>query len=209
MLLLPCARAQDPNAADPNAAAAAAQTTPASPDPSVAEKWHFFESETFTPLSLLTAVPEATATQLEHFAPLYGRRFWKHGAYPKRLGATLGDEVSRNFFSDFLLASAFHEDTRYIRRGPSHRFWPRVGYAISRAVVARTDAGDPTFNWANVVGCAMSAGLSNAYYPPSSRRTDITALNWGTNVAGSGLSNLLPEIGPDMGHWIKRHVFRR
>lgn len=209
MLLLPCARAQDPNATDPNAAAAAAQTTPALPEPSVAEKWHLFESESFTPLTLLTSVPEATATQLQHFAPLYGRRFWKHGAYPKRLGATIGDEISRNFFSDFLLASAFHEDTRYIRRGPSHGFWPRVGYAISRAVVARTDAGDPTFNWANVIGCAMSAGLSNAYYPPPSRKADIAALNWGTNVVGSGLSNLLPEIGPDVGHWIKRHVFHR
>lgn len=206
MLLVPCARAQDPKATDPQAAV---QATPALPAPSVSEKWHFFESETFNPLTLATAVPEATATQLGHFAPLYGRHFWRHEAYLKRLGATLGDEVSRNFFSDFLLASAFHEDTRYVRRGPSHGFWPRVGYAISRAVVARTDAGNPTFNWANVIGCAMSAGLSNAYYPDASRKADISGINWGTNVVGSGLSNLLPEIGPDMGRWIKRHVLHR
>jgi len=47
--------------------------------------------------------------------------------------------------------------------------WPRIGYAISRAMIARADSGEATFNWADVVGCAMSAGLSNAYYPPVSR----------------------------------------
>jgi hypothetical protein len=52
----------------------------------------------------------------------------------------------------------------------------------------------------------MSAALSNAYYPQSSRTTSVSAVNWGTNVAGSGLSNLLPEFGSEVGHWLKRRV---
>ncbi len=196
-----CARAQDATP-DP----AVQSTTAALPPASFAEKWSLFVSETVSPMTLVSAVPDATASQLMRFAPLYGKHFWKRGAFPKRLGANVGDEVSENFFSDFVLASAFHEDTRYVRRGPTHGTWGRIGYAISRAVVARTDSGAATFNWARVVGTAMSAALSNAYYPPKSRTAVIASVNWVTNIAGAGLTNLMPEFGPDVGHWMKRHL---
>jgi hypothetical protein len=71
--------------------------------------------------------------------------------------------------------------------------------------VTRTDSGTATFNWSNVVGTAMSAGLSNAYYPPASRAAAATLGNWGTTVAGSGLANLMPEFLPDFKRWLKRH----
>ncbi len=123
---------------------------------------------------------------------------WRKAAFLKRLGANVGDEVSGNFFSDFVLASAFHEDTRYVRRGPSHKMWPRIGYAITRAVVTRTDSGEATFNWARVLGDAMSATLSNAYYPAKSRTATIGAVNWGTERLPSEIClNLMPEFGPD------------
>jgi hypothetical protein len=199
-LAFPYVRAQDATAADP-----AAQTAPAVPPPSVSEKWNFFESETVTPFTLVAAGLDATASQLTRSAPLYGKHFWVKGAFPKRFGATVGDDISQNFFADFLLASAFHEDTRYYRKGPSRKIWPRIGYAISRAMITRTDSGDATFNWANVVGCAMSAGLSNAYYPPVSRTPQVGVVNWGTNIAGAGLTNLMPEFGSDVARWMKRH----
>jgi hypothetical protein len=205
-LAFPCARAQDavtPDALAPNPAVPGTTVLSA---PSVSEKWDFFVSETATPLSLVGVVANATTSQLTRSAPLYGKHFFRKDAFLKRAGATLGDTVSENFFSDFVLASAFHEDTRFVRRGPSHKLGRRIGYAISRAVITRTDAGDATFNWANVVGCAMSAGLSNAYYPDVSRTRSVALVNWGTNVAGAGLSNLMPELGPDVGHWMKRHL---
>jgi hypothetical protein len=200
-LLLTCAHAQEsllPNATTQSQSV----LTPAS----VSEKWKFFVEETVTPLTLVAASLDATASQLTRSAPLYGKHPWKHGAFPKRLGATVGDDVSQNFFADFLLASAFHQDTRYVRMGPSRKIWTRIGYAISRAVITRTDMGDPTFNSANVLGCAMSAGLSNAYYPPVSRTVSDSMTNWGTNVAGAGLTNLAPEFGPDASRWFKRHL---
>ena len=186
-LAFPCARAQDALTPDP-----LAQSTVALPSPSVSEKWNFFVSETVTPLTLVAAGLDATASQLTRSAPLYGKHFWRKVAFLKRFGATLGDNVSQNFFSDFVLASAFHEDTRYVRKGNSRGVWSRIGYAFSRAVVTRTDSGAATFNWANVVGCAMSAGLSNAYYPAVSRTASVGAVNWGTSIAGAGLSNLMP-----------------
>ena len=174
--------------------------------PSTSEKWGFFVSETVTPLTLVATGLDATASQLTRSSPLYGRHFWHRGAFLKRSVATLGDNTSQNFFSDFVMASVFHEDTRYRRMGPSHKAGARLYYALSRAVITRTDAGDPTFSWANVIGCAMSAALSNAYYPPVSRTASVGLVNWGTNIAGAGLTNLAPEFGPDVGHWFKRHL---
>jgi hypothetical protein len=201
VLILPFARGQASFPAD-----ATVQSATLLPAPSLSEKWDFFVSETASPFTLAAAGFNATVSQITRSAPLYGRHPWKDGSFPKRAGASLGDIVSQNFFGDFLLASAFHEDTRYVRKGPSRKIWPRVGYAISRSVIARTDSGDPTFNFANVLGSAMSAGLSNAYYPPVSRTGSVTFTNLGTSVAGSGLANLMPELGPDVGQWIKKRL---
>jgi len=177
--------------------------TPAPAAPSVSEKWNLFATETFAPMTLGAGAFNAAVSQATGSAPLYGGRL---GAYPMRFGAAVGDIVTQNFFGDFLLASAFHEDTRYVRRGPAYRLLPRITYAVTRSLVTHTDSGAPTFNWSNVVGTAMSAGLSNAYYPPASRTASVTLVNWGTAVAGSGFANLLPEFWPDFHGWIRRHL---
>ncbi|MGA2881734.1 MAG: hypothetical protein ABSG13_22515 [Bryobacteraceae bacterium] len=178
--------------------------TPATlPPASVSEKWDHFETETFAPLTLGAGAFNAAVSEVTNSTPLYGREFWP--AYPERFGSAVGDIVSQNFFGDFLLASAFHQDTRYIRRGPEHKLLPRIAYAISRSVITRTDAGGAAFNSSNVLGTAMSAALSNAYYPAASRTPRAAALNWGTSVGGSGMANLLPEFWPDFHVWVRRH----
>lgn len=216
LLVLTCSAGRAQNALPENAATTdnTAQIPPAPTStlstPSFEEKWQFFIHETATPLLFVEVVPDATASQLTRSAPLYGRHFWRNHAYLKRFGATAADDTTQNFFADFVLASAFHEDTRYVRAGSAHHgvLW-RVGYAVSRSVVTHTDSGERTFSWANVLGCAMSAALSNAYYPPVSRTPGVALTNWGTNVAGSGLTNFMPEFGPDLAHFFKRHLFRR
>ena len=185
---------------------ALAQNTgePALPPPSVSEKFEHFETETFAPITLGAGAFNAAVSQISNSTPLYGRQLWP--AYPERFGSAVADIASQNFFGDFLLASAFHEDTRYVRRGPESRLLPRIAYAVSRALVTRTDAGGATFNWSNVAGTAMSAALSNAYYPAASRTARASAVNWGTSVGGAGLANLLPEFWPDFHAWIKRRL---
>src|ERR1700689_4508024 len=88
------------------------------PPPSVTEKWNVFEHEITTPLMIGAAGFNAAVSQTIHSVPLYGRHPWPT-AYPKRFGAAIGDILSQDFFGDFVLASAFHEDTRYVRRGPT------------------------------------------------------------------------------------------
>jgi hypothetical protein len=188
--------AQDPPPVGPEMA-----SLPEAP-PTVAEKWQFFEQETVSPFTLLASGVNAAVSEATRSDPQYGVG---GVSLAKRFGAAIGDNVSQNFFSDFLMASAFHEDTRYLRKGEGHRFWSRFGYAISRAVVTRTDAGAGTVNWANLVGCGLQAGLSNAYYPPPSRNASATAINWANSLAGSGFGNLFPEFLPDFQRWLKRH----
>ncbi len=192
------------------AGTAPAQTSEGAPTsaglapPSVAEKWNLFETETFAPLTLGAGAFNAAISQFSNSTPLYGHEFFP--AYPERFGSAVGDIISQNFFGDFLLASAFHEDTRYVRRGPGHRLWARVGYAISRSVITHSDSGAVTFNASNVLGTAMSAALSNAYYPPASRTASAASINFTTSVAGSGFAHLLPEFWPDFHAWVKRHL---
>jgi hypothetical protein len=192
--LAPCLLAQTSEGAPVNAGL---------PAPSVSEKWNLFTTETFTPLTLGAGAFNAAVSQLTNSTPLYGREFFP--GYPERFASAVGDIISQNFFGDFVLSSALHEDTRYVRRGPGHKLWARVGYAVSRSVITHTDSGEVTFNASNVMGTAMSAALSNAYYPPESRNARAAAVNWSTAVAGSGFAHLLPEFLPDFRAWMKRH----
>jgi hypothetical protein len=167
----------------------------------VKEKWQFFVQETFTPLMIVASAATAGESQATNTDPRYGVGTI---AMAKRFGAASVDNVTQNFFSDFVMASALHEDTKYRRRGEQYGFWSRVGYAISRAVITRTDAGASTVNWSNFTGTALSVGLSNAYYPARSRTLGATAINWGTSSAGAGFGNLFPEFVPDFKRLLKR-----
>ena len=147
--------------------------------------------ETFTPLTIVASAATAGEAQATNTDPKYGVGSM---AMAKRFGAASVDNVTQNFFSDFVMASLLHEDTKYRRRGEQHGFWARVGYAISRAVVTRTDTGASTVNWSNLTGTALSVGLSNAYYPTRSRNLNATAVDWGASASGVGLGNLFPGI---------------
>src|SRR5579863_7297268 len=101
------------------------------PAPSVSEKWNFFVSETFTPMTLAAGAFNGAVSQVTNSDPRYGVGAI---AYAERFGASNADIVTQNFFGDFVMASVFHEDTRYTRRGPTYGgVWRRAGYAISRA----------------------------------------------------------------------------
>ena len=141
------------------------QPEPNVPPLTVKQKFVLFAKETFDPFTFAEAAAGAGVSQAHSSDPKYGQG---SGAYADRFGAAFGDVASQNFFSDALLASWFHEDPRYFRRGPEFGFWYRVGYAVSRVVITRTDAGGDRFNYSGILGMSMGIGLSNAYYPSAS-----------------------------------------
>jgi hypothetical protein len=122
----------------------------------------------------------------------YARYFW-HAAV---------DQTSENYMVEFIVPVITREDTRYYTLGRGG-FAKRTGYAISRVVITRTDAGNETFNISEVVGAGASAGLSSLYYPSRERSFSNTASEWGVDLGIDAASFLAREFWPD----INRHVF--
>lgn len=169
---------------------------------SVKQKFGLFAKETFDPFIVVSAAAGAALSQADNDHPQYGQG---SGPYAERFGAAVADVTTQNFFSDAVLASLLHEDPRYFRKGREYRFWPRLGYAMSRVVITRTDAGKPSFNYSGIFGMAMGIALSNAYYPARSVNGIVDVTRVGTSLVSASLSNILPEFWPD----IRQKFFRR
>jgi hypothetical protein len=124
----------------------------------------------------------------------YGRYYWHNFV----------DGVSGTFFTEAIVPSITHQDPRYYTMGKGG-FFRRTGYAISRAFVTKTDSGDTAFNWSEVAGNALEAGLSNAYYPAQERSASQTARNFGTQMESAVLNHFFQEFWPD----IRTKILRR
>jgi hypothetical protein len=124
----------------------------------------------------------------------YGRYYWR----------TFTDGVSGTFFTEAIVPAITREDPRYYTLGHGG-FLRRTGYAISRAFVTKTDSGGTSFNFSEVVGNGLEAGLSNAYYPPQERGLSQTAVNWGTQMESAVLNHVFQEFWPD----IRRKLLRQ
>ena len=161
----------------------------------VRQKFTLFCKETVDPFTILSGAAGAAMSQADNDDPKYGQG---SGPYAERFGAAVADITTQNFFGDAVLSSLLHEDPRYFRRGPEYKFWYRVGYAVSRVVVGRTDSGKTTFNYANVGGIMLGIALSNAYYPGRSVTVEESGYRVGTSLVASALSNILPEFWPDI-----------
>jgi len=151
------------------------------------------------PLVALSAA-YAGLYQLENSHPQFGQ-----GAkgYFKRLGTSYTDQVIGNILAEGLLPIAFHEDPRYFRLGEGTKSH-RIGYALSRILVTRTDSGGKSFNFAEVVGNGSATLVGWSYYTDTRNPEDYFQA-FGTQLATDAISQVLKEFWPD----IKRHYFKR
>ena len=121
--------------------------------------------------------------------------------YGKRFGAAYADQVIGNYFTEAIVPSIMHQDPRYFRMGSGPKL-RRLGYALTRTVVTRTDRGCAAFNYSEIVGNGIAAGLSNFYYPRADRTVSETAEKLGVQVVSDSAFNVLLEFWPDMRHLI-------
>lgn len=159
------------------------------------DKWWLFVKESVDPYAFFSAAAGAGIAQWHNDDPKYGNG---SAAYFQRFGAAQADLTSQNFFQDAVLATLFHEDPRYFRKGPGTTVIRRVIYAMSRAAITRRDSGKDSFNFSGVLGMEMGIALSNAYYPPKSVNGEEVAERTLTSFTASALGNLLPEFWPDI-----------
>jgi hypothetical protein len=133
-----------------------------------------------------------TTPEFHQGAAGYARYFW-HSAV---------DQTSENYMVEFIFPTVTHEDSRYYTLGHGG-FFKRTGYALSRAVVTRSNSGAEVFNMSEVFGAGASAGISNLYYPSASRSVGNTTSQWAEDVGIDAASFWVKEFWPD----INRHVF--
>ncbi len=135
---------------------------------------------------------EQTTPQFHEGAAGYARYFW-HSAV---------DQASENYMVEFIFPTLTREDSRYYTLGHGG-FFRRTGYALSRAVVTRTNSGTETFNISEVFGAGAAAGVSNLYYPSASRSVGNTVSEWAEDVGIDAGVFWFREFWPDL----NRHIF--
>jgi hypothetical protein len=166
---------------------------------SARKKFWLATEDVFDPFSFLITGIYAGASQLSNQYPEFGQ-----GAkgYAKRYAGAFADGAIGNYLTEAAFPVLFHQDPRYFRMGSSEGFWKRVRYSASRVLVTRGDSGARQFNFSEIVGNGAAAGISAAYYPPSSRHPDEVMEKFALNVGSDAGFNILKEFWPDMQHKI-------
>ena len=166
------------------------------------QKWSLALRESIDPFNVASAAMGAGMSQWGNETPRYGEG---DRAFMKRFGAAMGDFTTQNLFSAGLLASALHQDPRYYRMGPEKSVIKRVGYSVSRLVVARQDSGASAFNASNVFGTMMGIGVSNLYYPAASKTWPVMGGRIFTSFTSGLMGNIISEFWPDLHRILNKH----
>jgi hypothetical protein len=137
----------------------------------------------------------AGISQAENSEPGYGQGA---AGYGKRFGAALADGTIENFMTSAVFPSVLRQDPRFFQSGKGG-FWHRVGYAMDRVIITRGDSGNSQFNFSEIFGSALSAGISTySYHPHADRTLSNTGSVWGTQVGYDMLTYVVKEFWPDI-----------
>ncbi len=156
------------------------------------QKFELFADETVAPSRFLSSAAGAGISQARNSLAGYGQGA---GGYGKRFGSSMATAASNNFFGTFLISSVLHRDPRYfvtLHGGAGHR----IGYALSRIVVARTDEGKDAVNWAGMLGPLLAESLANSYLPVKEQTAGRTFQRYGIRIGLNTASNALREYWP-------------
>ena len=185
------------------------------------EKFHLFAKSAFDPAMIVVAGLQAGLSQEKNEFPGYGQGAQGYG---KRYGASLADEVSAGFFTNYLYPVLFKEDPRYFRLGEGS-FRHRLFYGVKQEFICHTDKGGRSFNYSTMLGAFTSGALSNLYYPGNTlvrtrpatattpaipvyedNRGAVLTLSRASIALGYGvIGSLFDEFWPD----VHRKLFRR
>src|SRR5229473_2476661 len=156
------------------------------------QKFELFADESVAPYRFLSSAAGAGISQARNSLGGYGQEI---GGYGKRFGSSMATAASNNFFGTFVISSLLHRDPRYfvtLHGGAGHR----IGYALSRIVVARTDDGKDAANWAGMVGPLLAESLANSYLPVKEETAGRTFRRYGIRLGFTAGANIVKEYWP-------------
>jgi hypothetical protein len=162
----------------------------------VGQKFVIAAHDSFDPYNWLMTGLYAAVYQKQNSYPAFGQGLQ---GYAKRYAVTFADAADSTMFSEAIFPALLHEDPRYFRLGQGSK-WHRIGYALTRVLVTRTDAGGWRWNNSEIEGNLLAAGIGNLYYPHSERGVGETMERFGIGVISDAGFNVLKEFWPDMRH---------
>lgn len=137
----------------------------------------------------------AGISQAQNSEPGYGQGAQGYG---KRFGAAAADGTIENFVTSAILPSFLHQDPRFFQSGHGS-FRHRTRYAFSRIFITRGDSGKTQFNYSEIFGSALAAGISTYSYHPHEDKTVVNSAKvWGTQVGYDSLTFVVKEFWPDI-----------
>jgi len=114
--------------------------------------------------------------------------------FGKRFGANYADGLSDTFIGGAILPSLFKQDPRYFYKGTGS-VTSRALYAIANSVICKGDNGRWQPNYSSILGGLAAGGISNLYYPESSRSDmEVTFTNALIGTAAGAMQNLAQEF---------------
>jgi len=178
----------------------AAQTPPIS----WKEKFAISAKGSFDPYEFVIVGVLAGIRQGENSTPRFGQGAEGFG---KRYAAAFADQVGGNVMVGGVFSTILKIDPRYFRLGRGSMAG-RLGYAISRVLVARRDSGGSMFNIPEFAGNAVAIAISTTYYPKDDRSFSSSFSSWGTQMGIDAFGNELKEFWPDIHHYLQRRHAR-
>jgi hypothetical protein len=137
------------------------------------------------PGNLVVNAGVAGVQQWQNSFPGYGQGGL---GYAKRYAAVYGDFIVGTMIGGAILPSVLHQDPRYIYKGTG-TVKSRALYALAAAVICRGDNGKWQPNYSSVLGDLAAGGISNLYYPKSSRNgAGLTIENGLLGTVSDGVS---------------------
>jgi hypothetical protein len=165
------------------------------PKLTVGQKFKLVAQSTFDPVEFGFIALASGINQASNSEPSYGQGFV---GYAKRYGTTFGDTNIGNFMTGAVFPSLLHQDPRYYQLGKGGVLH-RALYAGCRVFVTRSDTGNNQFNFSEILGNGVAAGIANGYHPPP--RTLLNSISiWWTSIGWDAAGYELKEFWPDIKH---------
>jgi hypothetical protein len=155
------------------------------------QKYSLAWKSSIDPVTLLAVGVFAGVEQATNSFSGYGQ-----GAqgYAKRYGAGFADSFIGTMIGGAILPAWWKQDPRYFYKGTGTTR-SRALYAIATAVICKGDNGHWQANYSGIIGGLAAGGISNLYYPASSR--DGVELTFEDALIGTGenaVGNLFQEF---------------
>jgi hypothetical protein len=150
---------------------------------------HYFDPFTFVFTSITAGIEQASNEKASYGQGAIG--------FAKRYGADFTDGFTNELFVTGVFPTLLHEDPRYYRLGRGGAV-KRIGYALSRILIARSDTGTTRVNASEFLGNIASGAISMTYYPSSERSVSGVFTRMSVEIGYDSLFNVLKEFYPDL-----------